>query len=76
MPYAEVAALDARAGRERWRCDLEVWRIGQASNGTDFVHFWMAISPRCAPAANVHDTLCAPATVTVLAAGFTRRTPL
>ncbi|AMW05175.1 pyrroloquinoline quinone-dependent dehydrogenase [Gemmatimonas phototrophica] len=37
-PYAAVAALDARSGRELWRYDPEVWRAGQPSNGTGFVH--------------------------------------
>jgi len=33
-----VAALDAATGRELWRYDPEVWRAGQPSNGTGFVH--------------------------------------
>ena len=37
-PYAGVAALDARTGRELWRYDSEAWRAGQPSNGTGFVH--------------------------------------
>ncbi len=37
-PYAAVAALDARNGRELWKYDPEVWRLGQPSNGTGFVH--------------------------------------
>ena len=37
-PYAAVAALDARTGRELWKYDPEVWRAGQPSNGTGFVH--------------------------------------
>ncbi len=37
-PYAAVAALDARTGRELWKFDPEVWRSGQPSNGTGFVH--------------------------------------
>jgi quinoprotein glucose dehydrogenase len=37
-PYAAVVALDARTGREIWRHDPEVWRAGQPSNGTGFVH--------------------------------------
>lgn len=37
-PYAQVAALDARSGREIWRYDPQVWRAGQPSNGTGFVH--------------------------------------
>ena len=37
-PYAAVAALDARSGRELWKYDPEVWRLGQPSNGTGFVH--------------------------------------
>ncbi len=37
-PYAQVAALDAATGRELWRHDPEVWRAGQPSNGTGFVH--------------------------------------
>lgn len=37
-PYAQVAALDARTGRELWKYDPEVWRAGQPSNGTGFVH--------------------------------------
>ena len=37
-PYAAVAALDAGSGRELWRYDPEVWRAGQPSNGTGFVH--------------------------------------
>ena len=37
-PYAAVAALDALTGRELWRYDPEVWRAGQPSNGTGFVH--------------------------------------
>ena len=37
-PYAAVAALDARTGRELWKYDPEVWRMGQPSNGTGFVH--------------------------------------
>ncbi|MES3032528.1 MAG: pyrroloquinoline quinone-dependent dehydrogenase [Gemmatimonadota bacterium] len=47
-PYAAVAALDARTGRELWKYDPEVWRIGQPSNGTGFVHRGVATwsSPR------------------------------
>ena len=37
-PYAAVAALDARTGRQLWKFDPEVWRMGQPSNGTGFVH--------------------------------------
>lgn len=37
-PYAEVAALNARTGKELWKYDPEVWRAGQPSNGTGFVH--------------------------------------
>jgi quinoprotein glucose dehydrogenase len=37
-PYAAVAALDARTGRELWKFDPEMWRAGQPSNGTGFVH--------------------------------------
>ena len=37
-PYAAVAALDARTGRQLWKYDPEVWRGGQPSNGTGFVH--------------------------------------
>ena len=37
-PYAAVAALDARTGRELWRYDPGTWRAGQPSNGTGFVH--------------------------------------
>ncbi|MEO5567555.1 MAG: PQQ-binding-like beta-propeller repeat protein [Gemmatimonadaceae bacterium] len=37
-PYAQVAALDARTGAELWKYDPEVWRGGQPSNGTGFVH--------------------------------------
>ena len=37
-PYAAVAAIDARTGRELWKYDPEVWRAGQPSNGTGFVH--------------------------------------
>ena len=37
-PYAAVAALDARTGRELWKFDPEMWRTGQPSNGTGFVH--------------------------------------
>ena len=37
-PYAAVAALNARTGEEFWRYDPEVWRGGQPSNGTGFVH--------------------------------------
>jgi quinoprotein glucose dehydrogenase len=37
-PYAAVAALNARTGKELWRYDPEVWRAGQPSNGTGFVH--------------------------------------
>jgi quinoprotein glucose dehydrogenase len=37
-PYAAVAALNARTGRELWKYDPEVWRAGQPSNGTGFVH--------------------------------------
>ena len=37
-PYAQVAALDARTGQELWKYDPEVWRGGQPSNGTGFVH--------------------------------------
>jgi len=37
-PYATVAALDARTGRPYWTYDPEVWRAGQPSNGTGFVH--------------------------------------
>ena len=36
--YAAVAALNARTGEEFWRYDPEVWRGGQPSNGTGFVH--------------------------------------
>ena len=47
-PYAAVAALDARTGRELWRYDPAVWRMGQPSNGTGFVHRGVATwaSPR------------------------------
>ena len=49
-PYAQVAALDARTGRELWKYDPEVWRGGQPSNGTGFVHrgvaTWSAGSER------------------------------
>ncbi len=47
-PYAQVAALDARTGQELWRYDPEVWRAGQPSNGTGFVHRGVATwsSPR------------------------------
>lgn len=47
-PYAAVAALDARTGRELWKYDPQVWRIGQPSNGTGFVHRGVATwaSPR------------------------------
>ncbi len=47
-PYAAVAALDARTGRELWKYDPEVWRAGQPSNGTGFVHRGVATwsSPR------------------------------
>jgi quinoprotein glucose dehydrogenase len=37
-PYAAVAALDARTGKEFWRYDPETWRAGQPSNGTGLVH--------------------------------------
>jgi quinoprotein glucose dehydrogenase len=37
-PYAQVAALDARTGKQLWKYDPEVWRAGQPSNGTGFVH--------------------------------------
>ena len=37
-PYAQVAALDARTGTQLWKYDPEVWRAGQPSNGTGFVH--------------------------------------
>lgn len=37
-PYAGVAALDARTGREHWVYDSKAWRPGQPSNGTGFVH--------------------------------------
>jgi quinoprotein glucose dehydrogenase len=37
-PYAAVAALDASTGRQLWKYDPEVWRAGQPSNGTGFVH--------------------------------------
>ena len=36
--YAAVVALDAATGRQLWRYDPEVWRAGQPSNGTGFVH--------------------------------------
>ena len=36
--YAAVVALEAGTGRELWRYDPEVWRAGQPSNGTGFVH--------------------------------------
>ena len=42
-PYAGVAALDARTGRELWRYDSEAWRAGQPSNGTGFVHRGVAM---------------------------------
>ena len=41
-PYAAVAALDARTGRELWRYDPGTWRAGQPSNGTGFVHRGLA----------------------------------
>jgi quinoprotein glucose dehydrogenase len=37
-PYAQVAALDARTGKQLWKYDPETWRAGQPSNGTGFVH--------------------------------------
>ena len=37
-PYAAVAALNARTGEQIWKYDPEVWRAGQPSNGTGFVH--------------------------------------
>ncbi len=37
-PYAGVAALDARTGKELWRYDSGAWRAGQPSNGTGLVH--------------------------------------
>lgn len=37
-PYAAVAALNARTGAQLWKYDPEVWRAGQPSNGTGFVH--------------------------------------
>ena len=37
-PYAAVAALNAQTGQELWKYDPEVWRVGQPSNGTGFVH--------------------------------------
>ena len=37
-PYAAVAALNSRTGKELWRYDPKVWRAGQPSNGTGFVH--------------------------------------
>ncbi|MEO7510732.1 MAG: PQQ-binding-like beta-propeller repeat protein, partial [Gemmatimonadaceae bacterium] len=37
-PYAAVAALDARTGVALWKYDPEIWRAGQPSNGTGFVH--------------------------------------
>ena len=43
-PYAQVAALDARTGRELWKYDPEVWRGGQPSNGTGLVHRGVATS--------------------------------
>lgn len=36
--YAAVAALEAATGKLIWRYDPEVWRAGQPSNGTGFVH--------------------------------------
>ena len=36
--YAAVVALEASTGRELWRYDPQVWRAGQPSNGTGFVH--------------------------------------
>ncbi len=42
-PYAAVAALDARTGRQFWKFDPEVWRGGQPSNGTGFVHRGVAM---------------------------------
>ena len=36
--YAQVAALNARTGEQLWKYDPEVWRAGQPSNGTGFVH--------------------------------------
>ena len=42
-PYAGVAALDARTGRQLWRYDSEAWRAGQPSNGTGFVHRGVAV---------------------------------
>ncbi|MEO5567556.1 MAG: pyrroloquinoline quinone-dependent dehydrogenase, partial [Gemmatimonadaceae bacterium] len=44
-PYAQVAALDARTGAELWKYDPEVWRGGQPSNGTGFVHRGVATWP-------------------------------
>lgn len=37
-PYAQVAALNAQTGELLWKYDPEVWRAGQPSNGTGFVH--------------------------------------
>jgi quinoprotein glucose dehydrogenase len=37
-PYAGVAALDARTGKEYWAYDSRAWQPGQPSNGTGFVH--------------------------------------
>jgi quinoprotein glucose dehydrogenase len=37
-PFNRVVALDGATGRELWRFDPGVYRAGQPSNGTGFVH--------------------------------------
>lgn len=37
-PYNQVAALDARSGRELWRFDPKVYEDGQPPNGQGFAH--------------------------------------
>lgn len=42
-PYNQVAALDAKSGREIWRYDPKAYAVGQPPNGTGFVHRGVAM---------------------------------
>ena len=57
-PYSAVAAPDARTGREVWRYDPEVWRAGQPSNGTGFVHRGVATWAIAFAIATIHRVMC------------------